>query len=90
MTLVVNLLPVSTILVANLPPISKTLAVNFPTGTANKFRKSQIQKSANLRTYKICYICGPYKSVAICKFAIFWAQYFICNLRTQFFIGLKT
>jgi hypothetical protein len=65
--------------------------VNFPTGTAGvvdtggKFAEvggpqisSANGKSVNLQTYKICNICGPSVSVAI------------CDLRTQIFCGLKT
>jgi hypothetical protein len=61
--------------------------INFPTGTAGvvdtsgKFAEvggpqisSANSKSANLQTYKICNICGPSASVAI------------CDLRTQYFL----
>ncbi len=34
-------------------------------------RPPSLWKSANLCTYKICYICGPSACVAICRFAIF-------------------
>ncbi len=58
------------------------------------------RKCANLRTYKICYICGPSASgaicgpsvgVAICVLATCGTNLFaICDLCTQFFADLKT
>jgi hypothetical protein len=81
--------------------------VNFPAGTAGvvdtggKFEEeggSQISsansKSVNLQTYKICNICGPSVSVAICGSVIWGPNIFcnlqICDLRSQLFCGLKT
>jgi hypothetical protein len=64
MTLVVNLLPVSTILVANLPPISKILAVNFPTSVPQI--SSANRKSRNLQ------ICGLTKFVTFVDLTKVW------------------
>ncbi len=46
-------------------------------------------KSANLWTYKICYICGPSANVAICRFAI-CVPYIFAICGPKFFCGLKT
>jgi hypothetical protein len=51
------------------------------------------RESANFRTIKICYICGPSASVAICGFVIFGPNIFCdvrtCDFRTQFYADLK-
>ncbi len=46
-------------------------------------------KSANLWTYKICYICGPSANVAICRFAI-CVPYIFAICGPKFFCWLKT
>jgi hypothetical protein len=55
---------------------------------------SNLRKSPNLWTYKICYICGLSACVAICGFAICGPNNFcnsqICDLLTQIFCRLKT
>jgi hypothetical protein len=68
--------------------------VNFPTGTAGvvdtggKFGEedSPQLRSANLQTYKICSVCKPSASVAICRFVICGPNIFrnlqICDLRS--------
>ncbi len=45
-------------------------------------------KSANLWTYKICYICGPSANLAICRFAI-CVPYIFAIWGPKFFVDLK-